>query len=96
MEEIPGFGPLIPRELIGSGDRYTDEVLSFFYDNCAFFTDFNAAFASEAFLGIHWHGFSILHLKYFNRTYIYAFFTTGTFFFINDGIESHYENLLSV
>jgi hypothetical protein len=85
-----------PNQFCGSGDRQADKVLRFFYDNCAFFTDFNAALASETFLGVHRYGFPVLHLKYFNGTYVYAFFATGTFFFIDDRIESHYENLLSV
>jgi hypothetical protein len=60
----------------------------FDYDG-AFFTDFDAAFASKTFLGIDGYGFLILHFEYFNRTDIHAFFAPDTLFFINDGIKSH-------
>jgi hypothetical protein len=95
-------GPAAPvlRSLLAKKETWTKILflrwlLSFFYDNSAFFTDFNAALASETFLGVDRYGFAIRHFKNFDRTYIYAFFTTNTFFVINDGIKSHYENLLS-
>jgi hypothetical protein len=60
------------------------------YNDCSFFTYFNAAFAAHALLGIDGNGFLVLHLKYLYRTYINALFTANAFFLINDRIKSHF------
>jgi hypothetical protein len=67
----------------------------FFDCDGADFTNFNAALTTKAFFCIHRGGFAVNHFKYFNRTYIYAFFATFTFVFINNGIKSHLTSLLS-
>jgi hypothetical protein len=77
------------------GDLFCTNLGLFDYD-CAFFTDFDAAFASKTFFGIDGHGFTVLHLEYFNRTNIHALFTTGALLFIDDRIKSHYQTLLSM
>jgi hypothetical protein len=70
-------------------------ILSLFDCDGTRFANFNAAFAAEAFFSINRNGFSILHFEHFRRADIYAFFATFTFFFINDGVESHDRILLS-
>ena len=72
------------------------DQLSLFDYNCAFFADFDTAFAAETFFCVYRHRFTILHLEYFDRTYIHALFTTGALFFIDDRIKSHQQTLLSI
>jgi len=69
--------------------------LGFFYDNSAFFTDLDTAFAAKAFIRIDGYGFVVFHFKNLNRANIYAFFAACAFFFVYDNIKSHYKSLLS-
>ena len=86
----------LPRKFIpGQGDDSRAKS-GLFDNNGAFFTNFNATFAAETFFSIDRNGFAILHLEYFDRTHIHAFFTTSALFFIDDRIKSHYQTLLSI
>jgi hypothetical protein len=69
--------------------------LIFFNRDGVSFTNFDAAFATQAFFGVNGHGLPVLHLEYFNRAYIYTFFATFTFVCINNRIKSHLKILLS-
>jgi hypothetical protein len=70
------------------------EELGFFDCDSIRITYFDAAFAAKTFFSINRNGFSILDFKYFYRAYIYALFTTFTFFSIYDRIKSHFFFLL--
>jgi hypothetical protein len=65
--------------------------LSLFDNDGVFFTDFNAALASEAFFCIDRFGFAVFHLENFYRTNINAFFATDAFLFVHNGVKSHYH-----
>jgi hypothetical protein len=69
--------------------------LSFFHGDCVCLTDFDAAFATEAFLCINGDRFAILHFENFDGANVYAFLTTFTFFFVDCGYKRHNRILLS-
>jgi hypothetical protein len=84
--------PRLPKSDLWTGGQ---TGLGFLYDNSAFFTDLDTAFATQTFFGIDGYGFAILHFKDFNRANIYTFFAASAFFFVDDRIKSHYICLLS-
>lgn len=76
---------------------YNDNAfLVFFDDDGVRFTNFYTAFAAHAFFCINGIGFAVYHFKYFCRTYVNAFFTTYTFFLINDRGKSHSTTSLKI
>jgi hypothetical protein len=74
--------------------RYILKKLSFFDGDGARLTNFNAAFAAQAFFRVYGNGLAVLDLKNFHRANVYTFFTTFTFVSIYDRIKSHFSLLL--
>jgi hypothetical protein len=70
--------------------------LIFLDDDGVLFTDFHTAFASHAFFRIDRHGFSVLHLENLHRAYVYTFFTTNAFGFVNNRGKCHFYSLLKI
>jgi hypothetical protein len=57
----------------------------------AFRANFHAAFAPEAFFGIHRHRLAVLHLKDLNRANIHALLAACALFFVDSGVKSHQQ-----
>lgn len=75
----------------GAGAKYEINRLDLFDGDCACFANFNATFTAKTLLGVYRFGFTIDHFKNFYRTNIHTLFTTYAFFFVHNGIESHFD-----
>jgi hypothetical protein len=64
--------------------------LIFFDGDRVHFANLDAALAADTFFRIHGNGLFVLHLEHLYGADIHAFFTADAFFFIYDGIKSHF------
>jgi len=95
IERKPAAEKIAPAQDKRPGQFYRLDRLSLFDSDGAFFTNFNTAFAAKALIRIDRFGFAVYQFEYFDRTNVYALFTTDTFVFVHDGIKSHFIRLLS-
>jgi hypothetical protein len=78
-----------PPHPLGNPGDYDLKILGFFYDDCVFFTNFDATFTTQTLFSVNGLGFVVLHLEDIYGTDFNTFLTPLTFFLVDFYLVSH-------